>query len=271
MKTIHITKNDFEGMACAILSKYLFENNLDIKFASKYIPKLALERKIDINSHCFIIISGIKEQINKNIPIIQADTFKELYNKLNILFPKEFDNQTLKLFKEHVDAYLDWSWKEKELYLAKNIDELTKSMEKKDIIDNIAKRIFNKELLITDNERAIIKAEKKKMTNSIEDRHLITQKIGNYNVVITFAENYKNELANVLINKDIKGFKADIVYIIDMHMGYAFVKYCKSNKMKNFNKKLEDMGASIEKNNTAIIKFGNTFVKTIVNSLTKNL
>ena len=271
MKTFHITKNDFEGMACAILSKYIFGNNIEIEFASKFIPSFALERKIDINSHKFVIASGIQEKVQKDIPTIQVNTFRELYDKLSVMFPKEFDNQTLRLFNEHTDAYLDWSWREKELYLAKNMDELTKSMEKEDIINNIAERINNKELLITETEKAIIKAEKNRMSNSIEDRSLRTQKIGEYNAVFTFAENYKNELANILISKDINGFKADIAYIIDMHMGYVFVKYCKHNKMKNFHKKLENMGASIGKNNTAIIKFGNTFDKTIITSLTKNL
>lgn len=271
MKTIHITKNDFEGMACAILSKFIFGNNVDIDIASRFIPKFALDQKIDINSHNLIITSGINEKTDKDILTIEVDSFKELYDKLSIMFPKEFDNQTLRLFKEHTEAYIDWSWRDKQLYLGKNIDELTKSMEKEDVIENIASRIANKELLITETEKAIIKAEKNRMTNSIEDRHLRTRKIGNYNAVFAFAENYKNELANILINKDIKGFKADIVFIIDMHMGYTFVKYSKHPKMKDFYKKLQDMGASTGNNNTAIIKFGTMFDNMIITSLTKNV
>ena len=151
-----ITKNDFEGIASAILLKYIHGNNIDTQFYSYKAPVNHYQE--DASKYEMVIAVGLKNASYLNIAseLLVCNCFEDLYVKCNEMYPEDFNNPSLDIFKENVTAYIDWSWAEKRLYFGKNIDELSKYLGKQEIIDKIAERISLKEEIVKSDRSHVV-------------------------------------------------------------------------------------------------------------------
>jgi hypothetical protein len=276
-RIIHFTTNDFEGMACAILSKYIFGDNITIKYIEPApMPgnfNTALDA-LDIDISLLIVSVKMSPIVNSKYNLIQATShkmFDEFYRKFESMFPESFkNNSALTTFKENARAYLDWTWKAKSLYLGKNIDDLSKSYDKEYLVSKMATRISQKQHVVTDAEKEILKFDKHKMTKYIESKKVSYLTTSNYSYGIIYADQHNIEAANVILNKH----NIEIAVVINMDTKLALFK-CNANKLSKekidkFKKLLEDAGGITQKNGGSI-KFDGAFDQTIFTALTNKL
>ncbi|MGL5507919.1 MAG: hypothetical protein ACRDB0_08465 [Paraclostridium sp.] len=265
MKVLHVLNSNFEGIACAILSKYIFGDNIELHTMNDKASEHDIKQKIASDNYSLVIISMGQKEIDLTVPAIQSQSFKDLYNKLSIPYADYFDNQTLKLYYENICAYLDWSWNSKKLYLGKNLDDLSKIMDRSDIIDNVANRIIDKELIVSSQEKKLLKLEKTRLSKYIEERKYMWHNTKDIKALFVYAEKHMIETANTLIQKDV-----DIVFVIDMNAGIVIIKY-NQNKAHILKKKLEDIGATLTRTGSAYLNIGRTYDNTITNSIAARL
>lgn len=259
-----ITKNDFEGIASAILLKYIYGDNIDTQFYSYKAP--VTHYQDDASKYEMVIAVGLKNAsyLNINSELLICNCFENLYIKCNEMHPEDFDNTSLDIFKENVTAYIDWSWAEKRLYFGKNIDELSKYLGKQEIIDKIAERISLKKEIVTETEKEMLVFAKKIMTNNIQNKNYEIITIGDKKFAVTYGEMYEIELANHILSqeKDI-----DAVVIFNMVTKIARIKTAKGVNME---KSIQDAGG-LTNSNGGTIKFGPAFDRTIFMSILSKL
>jgi oligoribonuclease NrnB/cAMP/cGMP phosphodiesterase (DHH superfamily) len=273
-RIIHLTANDFEGMACAVLSKYIFGDNITIKYIEPTPMPSNLNTALDAldtdNTSLLIVTVKGSPIVNSKYNLIQATShkmFDEFYKKFEFMFPESFKgNSSLITFKENTRAYLDWTWKSKSLYLGKNIDDLSKSYDKEYLVSKIATRISQKQHVVTDAEKEILKFDKHKMTKYIESKKVSYLTTSNFSYGIIYGDQYNIETANVMLNKH----SIEIAVVINMDTKLALFR-CNTNKLSKdridkFKKLLEDVGGITQKSG-GIIKFDSTFDQTIFTAL----
>ena len=259
-----ITKNDFEGIASAILLKYSNGDNIDTQFYSYKAPVNHYQE--DASKYEMVIAVGLKNASYLNIAseLLVCNCFEDLYVKCNEMYPEDFNNPSLDIFKENVTAYIDWSWAEKRLYFGKNIDELSKYLGKQEIIDKIAERISLKEEIVTETEKEMLIFAKKIMTNNIQNKRYEIVAIGNKKFAVTYGEMYEIELANHILAQEID---IDAVVIFNMTTKIARIKTARGVNME---KSIQDAGG-LTNSNGGTIKFGTAFDRTIFMSILNKL
>lgn len=261
-RILHLTKNDFEGIASAILSKYVYGDNIDIKFFNYSSSSFQYEE--DAKQYEYVIAVGLKNsyQLKKfNINLLECRNFEDMYMHYKTLFPEDFENNSsLNVFYENSAAYIDWSWSEKHLYYGKNIDELCKYLGKVEMIDKIAERLSTKEEIVTKIEKEMLVFAKKIMTNSIQNKKYTIHSKEHKKYAITYSDTYEIELANHILSqeKDI-----DAVIIVNMSTKIARIKTAKGVDLE---KQIIKAGG-ITNSNGGTIKFGELFDKTIFAAL----
>lgn len=258
------TKNDFEGMACAILLKYIHECNVDMSFHNYKAPVTEIENTA--KQYEVVIAVGLKNanQLKINSELLICEGFEDLYAQYKELYYEDFDNPSLDVFKDNVSAYIDWSWAQKRLYFGKNIDELSKYLGKVEMINKIAERISCNEEIITETEKEMLIFAKKIMTNNIQNKRYEIIKANNKNFAVTYGEMYEIELANHILSqeKDI-----DAVVIFNMTTKIARIKTARGVSME---KSIADAGG-LTNSNGGTIKFGHAFDRTIFMSILNKL
>lgn len=261
-RILHLTKNDFEGIASAILSKYIYGDNIDIKFFNYSSSSLQYEE--DAKQYEYVIAVGLKNsyQLKKfNIELLECKNFEEMYNHYSTLFPEDFkDNKNLSIFYENAAAYIDWSWSDKQLYYGKNIDELCKYLGKIEIIEKIAERLSTGKDIVTNIEKEMLVFAKKIMTNSIQNKKYTIATGKNRKFAITYSDAYEIELANHILSQE---SSIDAVIIINMNTKIARIK---TSKGVNLEKQIAEAGG-ITNSNGGTIKFGELFDQTIFTAL----
>ena len=260
-----VTKNDFEGMASAILLKYIHADNIDIQYYNYKTPSSHYES--DVTKYEMVIAVGLKNagQLTKyDIPILICSGFEDLYSKCNGMYPEDFNNHSLEIFKENVSAYIDWSWTEKRLYFGKNIDELSKYIGREEMINKVAERISLKEEIITASEKDMLVFVKKMMTNNIQNKRYEIITVDNKKFAVTYGEMYEIELSNHILaqEKDI-----DAVVVFNMTTRIARIKTSKGVSME---KNIAAAGG-LTNSNGGTIKFGPAFDRTIFMSVLNKL
>ena len=263
-KILLITKNDFEGMASAILLKYIHGNNIDTKFYNYKAPVNSYQE--EATKYEMVIAVGLKnsQYLRVNSQLLICNNFEDLYEQAKGLYPEDFNNQSLEIFKENVSAYIDWSWAEKQLYFGKNIDELSKHLSKQEMIDKIAERISLEQEIVTDIEKEMLIFVKKIMTNVIQSKRYEIMTVNNKKFAVTYGEMYEIELANHILNqeKDI-----DAVVIFNMTTKIARIKTAKGVSME---RSIEEAGG-LTNSNGGTIKFGPIFDRTVFMSILNKL
>lgn len=260
-----LTKNDFEGMASAIITKYIYGDNVDIKFYNYKTPAIQLIN--DLKDYNMFFAVGLQNSANiSSISTqIQATGFEDFYKKLSTIFPEDFSNNTTLLeFKENVSAYIDWSWSQKNLYYGKNIDELAKYVGKQEIIDKIAERISKLEPIVTETEKEMLMFAKKIMTNNIQNKRYEIRIVNDKKFAITYGESYEIELANYILAQETN---IDAVVIFNMTTKIARIKTAKG---VNLSTQISQAGG-LTNSNGGTIKFGNMFDNTIFMSILDKL
>ena len=226
-KDILIAKNDFEGVASAIILHHLFNGQVEIKF---YLYNEPID-KIETESCDMIYLLGL----NKNNLTGEYDNItclgspEEVIDLAKATNPKLFKNSKLQEFCRHTIAYLDWSWKDKELYYGKNIDELSKYYNKAKLVETISKRIANKQELVTDVERQLIVFSKKLISDYIDKKNYNVTFLNGKKIIYTFSEINEIELANKLIEKE----DADMIIIANLNNGIARIKAKKAKEFES--------------------------------------
>lgn len=263
-RILHLTKNDFEGVASAILSKYIYGDNIDIKFFNYNSSSLQYEE--DAKQYEYVIAVGLKNsyQLKKyNLELLECKNFEEMYGHYSSLFPEDFkDNENLNIFYENVSAYIDWSWSDKQLYYGKNIDELCKYLGKIEVIEKIAERLSNGNEIVTNIEKEMLVFAKKIMTNSIQNKKYTKtyNKKTDKKIAITYSDAYEIELANHILSQE---KDVDAVMIINMNTKIARIK---TSKGVNLEKEIIEAGG-ITNSNGGTIKFGDLFDNNIFSTL----
>lgn len=263
-KILLVTKNDFEGMASAILLKYIHGGNIDTKFYNYKAPVNSYQE--DAAKYEMVIAVGLKNSkyLRIDSQVLLCNNFENLYTLSKGLYPEDFNNHSLDIFKRNVSAYIDWSWAEKKLYFGKNIDELSKHLSKQEMVDKIAERISLEQEIITDIEKEMLIFVKKIMTNVIQNKRYEIQTINNKKFAVTYGEMYEIELANHILNQEPD---IDAVVIFNMTTKIARIKTAKGVNME---RSIEDAGG-LTNSNGGTIKFGPVFDKTIFTSILNKL
>lgn len=263
-RVLLLTKNDFEGMACGILLKYIHDENIDLSFHNY---KASVNEMYEVaKSYEIVIAVGLKNmnQLNLNSELLICTNFEDLYSKCNDLYYEDFDNPTLEVFKQNISAYIDWSWVEKKLYFGKNIDELSKYLGKPETINKIADRISCNQDLITNTEKELLIFAKKIMTNNIQNKRYEILNVNNKVFAVTYAEMYEIELANHILSQE---KNIDAVVIFNMTTKIARIKTARGISME---RAIVDAGG-LTNSNGGTIRFGPAFDKTIFMSILNKL
>lgn len=263
-RVLLLTKNDFEGMASAILLKYIHDTNIDLSFHNY---KASVNEMYDVaKSYEIVIAVGLKNmnQLNVNSELLICNNFEDLYSKCEDLYYEDFDNHTLEIFKQNVSAYIDWSWVDRKLYFGKNIDELSKYLGKTETINKISERISYNQELITNTEKELLIFAKKIMTNNIQNKRYDLLSVNNKNFAVTYAEMYEIELANHILSQE---KNIDAVVIFNMTTKIARIKTARGTTME---RAIVDAGG-LTNSNGGTIRFGPTFDKTIFMSILNKL
>ena len=263
-RVLLITRNDFEGVASAILLKYIHGDNIDIQFYNYKAP--VNHNQKDPVQYEMVIAVGLKNasHLNINSELLICDCFENLYIKCNEMYPEDFKNSSLDTFKQNVTAYIDWSWAEKKLYFGKNIDELSKYLGKQEIIDIIAERIYLNKEIITETEKEMLVFAKKIMTNNIQNKKYEIITIDNKKFAVTYGEMYEIELANHILSQE-----EDIEAVIIFNM-ITKIARIKTAKGVNMEKSIQEAGG-LTNSNGGTIKFGPVFDKTIFMTILNRL
>lgn len=218
IKTLLIAKNDFEGLASAILLYQLHYSELDIKFY-KYDAEIDSSELIGYDTVYSVGLKNAHTYI-KDQKFIKLKSFDEV--KANIKESKEslFNNPAFDDFCKHSAAYLDWSWREKQLYYGKNIDELSKYYNKVSLVQTISSRITRQQELVTDLERELIVFSKRIITDYINKKRYKVIEKGDKLIAYAFCEQNDIEFANRIMQEE----NVDIVVLLNMDKEIARIK-----------------------------------------------
>lgn len=202
------------------VDKYL-EENLD-KYETIHITDLniseslaqKLEKQENINKKLTIIdhhISSINLNKYSFITVIdeennQKQSATSLYYKYLL---KETNNEILKKestkgLVEQVRIIDTYDFKTEKDKGAHNIDALFSILGRENYIEYFTEYIKeNDKFKYTEQEKFLIKLEQDKIKNYIEqkEKEIIKAKLDNYKVAIVYAERYRSDLGNYLINK----------------------------------------------------------------------
>lgn len=221
-----LVKNDFEGIASAILLSVLFKHRIDIKFYRYEVEHTELETA----GYDYIYAIGIK-----NIDKIETSykcltVFEKFIELVEILKADREDlfikYKQLNVFCEHALAYLDWTWQDNKIYYGKNIDELSKYFNKNELVRNIADKIINDKEIINAIERQMIIFSKKIMTNYIDKKNYYIVEKDGVKLAYAFSEMNEIELANKIIEKE----NVDAVVLANLNNRIIRIKANKKNK-----------------------------------------
>ena len=256
-----IAKNDMNGFASSILLSLFACNEPVIKFC-RYDAE-----HIDINGYENIFIVGInKLKIKSNANIITLNNFEEtiMYcRRKTVLFET---NAVLQSFCEHVIAYLNWTWQEKEMYDGKDLDELRKYINKDKLIKIIAERILKEETLMTEIEKENIVFAKKLMTHYIQNKSYNIIEHNNKKYGCVYATLNEIELANKLINTH----ELDAVIVINLNNNIVRIKTKDEiirEKIANAGGAINSNGGTIKLNEKEIYHFNTHTFNSIINLL----
>lgn len=226
-------KNDIEGLASAILFHYAYDGDIEVIFKpynQEDIIDLTNER------NCFVLClnadkyKGVYTNIN---------SYKKVVDYIETTKPEKCTNRTYKIFCNHMDAYIDWTWQSLGLFYAKNIDELSKYYNKNRLIETISNRIKNNLELVTDEERNNIIFSKRIISDYVDKKDYKIKYIDNFKIVYSLSDINEIELANKLLEKE----EADIAVVTNLSTGLVRIK-CKNNC--NYIKKLiKDNGGKV--------------------------
>lgn len=224
--TLLIAKNDFSGIASAILLKVVLNKDLDISLYKYdcYMTEIQSDLRASKKRYDTIIFFGLK---NMNVPVFTdanlhyCHTFEDVKNVYPIAY-NEMANKypNLKVFYEEITAYLDWSWKDKDMYYGRNLDDLSHYHNKSSFIDKIVDRIFNNKELVDNVDREILLFLKKNTSYYINNKKYSIIKKDGKNIAITISETNEIELANKIIEFE----NVDAVYLINLEKGLLRVK-----------------------------------------------
>lgn len=264
-KTLLIARNDFEGIASSILLNVLFEKRIDIMLY-KYEQ---IDFDIDYNYEQVIVV-GLKyyniidKQLSKDIKFVCYDNYNSLYEyclKHKNDYFLRYNN--LNILCEHISSYLNWTWKEKELYYAKNIDELSKFNNKNEVINVITDRILKDEKLVTDLDKELIILSKKMITNYTKKKKYYLKEHNGIKFAYAFCEINEIELANKLI----ESHNVDVVILANLNTGLIRIKTKEKNMFKD---KILNMNGHVNSNG-GTIKIDDNIVKKINDMLFNNI
>lgn len=267
--TLLIAKNEFEGIASAILLNVALSTKLDIKFY-KYETETS---HFCIDEHNSIIVVGLKNA-NKLKETIQNKTIK-VFNSFEDVYDyciKNYSNvfetyKLLEVFCNHAKAYLNWSWQENKLYYGKNIDELSKYFNKVDLVKDITNKIINYKDIISELEKQIIIFSKKIMTNYIEKKKYFVIEKGTHRYAYAFCEMNEIELANKIIDTE----KVDAVILANLNNNIVRIKTPKrsefDDKIINMDGHINSNGGTLKLSNNTVKKIHELVFTDIINSL----
>ena len=221
-----LAKNDIEGLASSILLNTTILPDPDINFC-KYEADLQHYQTKDYAETYSISLKNTDAINSKTVYVF--DKFKDVVEFCKKKNPKIFEtNKVLNEFIEHVNAYINWTWKDKQLYWCKNIDELSKYYNKNKLVATITNRIHNEEVLVTDTEIEIIIFSKKMLTSYIENKAYNVMVYDNKKYVCAYATINEIELANKLLNQE----KADVAIVINLNNDIVRIKTAKDSSIQ---------------------------------------
>lgn len=267
---IIIAKNDFEGLASAILLNVIHSKNIDLLF-QKYESDIS-EITI-VNSTIYAV--GIKEAdslVSKydKATVYIFNSFKELYEYCLKEYPNEFKSRKqLRIFCEHAQSYLDWTWQKDQKYYGKNIDELSKYFNKNELAVTIADRILSNLEIVTEIEKQLIVFSKKIITNYIDKKRYYIHETDTHKYAYTFCESNEIELANKLIEYE----NVDAVILANLNNNIVRIKSKEKNKFEkqilNINGHVNSNGGTVKLSNDAIKKLKAIVFEEIIQDLSE--
>ena len=197
-----LVKNDFEGIASAILLSVLFKHKIDIKFYRYEVEHTELETA----GYDYIYAIGIKniDKIETSYECLTVfENFIELVEILKADREDLFiEYKQLNVFCEHSLAYLDWTWQ-----------------------DN---KIINDKEIINAIERQMIIFSKKIMTNYIDKKNYYIVEKDDVKLAYAFSEMNEIELANKIIEKE------DVNAVVLANLNNRIIRIKANKKNKNF-------------------------------------
>lgn len=228
------TKNDIEGICCAILLKYAIDKeDMEIIFKPYNQEDTIILSKEDINYVVCLNSNKYKGEFFHIKEPREITTFiKDNY------YEKTF-NSTYKAFCDDMFSYIDWSWKRKGLYYVKNIDELSKYYNKANLVSLVADRIKNKQELVTSTERNIIVFSKRLISDYIDKKSYRIDYINGYKIVYTFSDINEIELANKLLEME----DADIA--ITINLSTSIVRFKSKDKNDFIRDTIKNLGGKV--------------------------
>lgn len=265
-----LVKSNFEGLATAILLNVILEKDLDIRFY-KYDAVITKQDLDDDYKKTFIsdlrLVSNIKDN-----SITQTFGLKGMNIYLSLIYTEQVMKyeKELTTFMQHCLAYIDWSWKKKELYYGKNIDELSKHFSKQYLIDLITNRILKHENIIKDSDIQLILFSKKLITHYINDKQYNIIENNNIKIAYTFCDIYEIELANKILNNEPD---IDIVILANLNTKIIRIKPRDKDAFKdeilNMNGYINSNGGTIKISDGTINQINDLIFNNIINKLTE--
>lgn len=255
-KTLLIAKNDFEGLASAILLYQLENTELDIKLY-KYDEVIDI---LEFNNYDKVYFVGLKnthKYIDNNH--ISFKSFKEIMNHISNNNKQLYNDKAVQEFYIHAQSYIDWSWIDKKLYYGKNIDELSKYYNKISLIQTISNRVTRKQELVTDLERELIVFSKKIITDYVNKKTYNIIKKKDKLIAYAYCESNDIEFANKIMNET----NADLVILFNIDKGLMRIK---TRNPKYIEKNILEKGGRVNSNG-GTIKISKTTIEDI-NDLT---
>lgn len=270
--TLLIARNEFEGIASAILINTIKNNNLDIEFYKYDHNNFKYEKEYNK-----VFIIGLKNAKNIKIKaeeIVIFNSFQEVYDYFYNNYSNKFQiYKQLNVLCKHTNAYLDWTWKDKKMYYGKNIDELSKYFNKTTLVRNITnkilnyKDIMNKEDIISEAEKQLIVFSKKIMTNYINKKNYFVIENNKYKYVCAFCEVYEIELANKMLETT----GADIAILVNLNNNIVRIKSANKNefedKILNANGHINSNGGTLKLNDNVAKQIRNLAFNSIIETL----
>lgn len=259
-----IVRSGFEGLATAILLNVILEKDLDIKFYN--YDALITKDDIDVNHYKKTFVADLTLANNiKDSSVIQTIKLQGMNICLSFMYTDQLMKyeKELSIFMQHCLAYIDWSWKKKELYYGKNIDELSKYYNKQYIIELISNRILEHKPIINDNDIQLILLSKRLITHYTNDKQYRIVTKNNIKIAYTTCDIYEIELANRILNKE-----PDVDIVILANLNRNIIRIKPRNK-DAFKEEILNINGYINRiSDTSINMINDLLFNDIINKLT---
>ena len=266
--TILVAKNDFEGVASSILLNIILDKDLDIIFC-KYNLSIDKIHEFNLNQYDTVIFLDMlnMDKVISTANIYCCKTFADIKN----IYPQTYKQmlnsyEKLKVFNEEVTAYLDWSWYGKNMFCAKNLDELSKYYNKNKLINKISNRIIYNKDIINSLDKEVLVFSKKLISYYINNKNYFIKTKGDKKIAFVIAENNEIELANKIIEKE----KVDAVYLANLNNGMIRIKTHNDTIKKNIalmNGRVNSNGGTIQIKDSTMKQINKLLFNDIIESL----